>query len=170
MEQSKKVLELTIHKELILEGLEQNQSAPVQQRANKQPQAVDLGQSVSAVRDIMSQSNGGGEAIQFVTERLNEIVSYIKSNQNPDEMSGPAFEHLKQFKAQLHGAGIEAKYAEELIEQTKARLRLNQLDKQYIFGSPWTGLGTQSKVHQPLGPATWGSKECTCLCRSHRRG
>lgn len=133
-------------------GLEQNQSVPVQQRAGKQSQAVDLGQSVSAVRDIMSQSDGGGEAIQFVTERLNEIVSYIKSNQNPDEMSGPAFEHLKQFKAQLHGAGIEAKYAEELIEQTKARLRLNQLDKQYILAHLGQVLAHNLKCINPLVP------------------
>ncbi|MAD61489.1 MAG: hypothetical protein CMH49_08270 [Myxococcales bacterium] len=134
-------------------GLEQVQSTPVQQHnGSAQHQAMDLGQSVNAVRDIMSHNNGEGEAIQFVTERLNEIVNYIKSNQNPDEMSGPAFEHLKQFKAQLHGAGIEEKYAEELIEQTKARLRLNQLDKQYILAHLGQVLAHNLKCINPLIP------------------
>jgi flagellar biosynthesis protein FlhF len=43
------------------------------------------------------------------------------------------FEHLKQCSDQLQAAGITREYADELIEETKARLRLNQLDKQIIL-------------------------------------
>ena len=133
-------------------GLEQSSTHPIQGTQPAGAPAMNLGQSVNAVRDIMSHGDGGGEAIQFVTERLNEIVNYIKSNQNPEEMSGPAFEHLKQFKAQLQGAGIEAKYAEELIEQTKARLRLNQLDKQYILAHLGQVLAHNLTCVNPLIP------------------
>ena len=52
----------------------------------------------------------------------------------------------------MHGAGIEERYAEELIEQTKARLRLNQLDKQYILAHLGQVLAHNLKCVNPLVP------------------
>ena len=75
----------------------------------------------------------GPEAVQFVTERLNEIVSYIQSGQNTGGMPAPVFDHLRQFTRQLQATGIDARFADQLIEETKARIRLNQLDKQVIL-------------------------------------
>jgi len=126
------------------------QPSPYAMGAN-QSQA-DIGQSVNAVKEIMTQNGGGGEAIQFVTERLNEIVSYIKSSQTTSGVPSPVFDHLQQFQRQLQAAGIESKYAEDLIEQTKARLRLNQLDKQYILAHLGQVLAHNLNCINPLVP------------------
>ena len=128
-------------------GLESPNSA-----VSSSPTGPSLDQSVHAVQEIMSHSNGGGEAIQFVTERLNEIVSYIQSNQSSAGNPSPVFEHLRQFQKQLQAAGIEEIYAEELIEQTKARVRLNQLDKQVILAHLGQVLAHNLKSVNPLTP------------------
>ena len=90
-----------------------------------------LQNSVKAVQGMMNTQ--GTEAVQFVTERLNEIVNYIQSGQNSHGIPAPVFDHLRQFNRQLQATGIERKYADQLIEETKARIRLNQLDKQVIL-------------------------------------
>jgi flagellar biosynthesis protein FlhF len=94
-------------------------------------QTSSLQGSIQAVQGIMGAQ--GNEAISFVNERLNEIVSYIQDGQNSSGIPAPVFDHLRQFNRQLQATGIERKYADQLIEETKARIRLNQLDKQVIL-------------------------------------
>ena len=126
-------------------GLEQEGDTPSQQTIN------GLGGSVAAVRDALAQG-GHGEAVHFVTERLNEIVSYIQSSQTSGGVPAPVFEHLRQFQRQLQATGIETEYAEDLIEQTKARIRLNQLDKQVILAHLGQVLAQNLSCVNPLLP------------------
>jgi flagellar biosynthesis protein FlhF len=105
-----------------------NGAAPV---PNASTNANPLQTSLSAMQGALTPR--GPEAVQFVTERLNEIVSYIQSGQNTGGMPAPVFDHLRQFNRQLQATGIDARFADQLIEETKARIRLNQLDKQVIL-------------------------------------
>jgi flagellar biosynthesis protein FlhF len=106
----------------------------------------------------MTQGGGGGEAISFVTERLNEIVHYIQSSQSGAGLPAPVFEHLNQFQRQLQATGIERQYAEDLIEQTKARIRLNQLEKQVILAQLGQVLAQNLSCVNPLTPPPGAKK------------
>jgi flagellar biosynthesis protein FlhF len=100
----------------------------------------------------MSQGLGGqgADAMRFVTERLGEIVSYIQTSQSGGGMPAPVFDHLRQFTHQLQAAGIANDYAAELIEETKSRLRLNQLDKQVILAQLGQVLAQNINCIDPL--------------------
>ena len=138
-------------------GLETQVARPTQQRVATSATS-SLGQSVSAVQQMVTQAGGGGEAIQFVTERLNEIVNYIQSSQSSVGQSSPVFEHLRSFQKQLQATGIEERFAEELIEQTKGRIRLNQLDKQVILAHLGQVLAHNLKSVNPLSPPAGAKK------------
>ncbi|MBM4293007.1 MAG: hypothetical protein FJ138_17625 [Deltaproteobacteria bacterium] len=87
--------------------------------------------------------------MHFVTERLGEIVHYIQSAQRGGA-PGPAFEHLALFERQLQAAGVDRRYAKDLVEETKARLRLNQLDKQVILAQLGQVLAQRIPCVDPL--------------------
>ena len=107
-----------------------------------------LVESVQAVQSALNPQ--GVDAVHFVTERLNEIVSYIQTGQQTGGVPAPVFEHLKQFFRQLKATGIEHKYAEALIEETKSRIRLNQLDKQSILAHLGQVLAQNIQCIDPL--------------------
>ena len=128
-------------------GLEQQESPASRSAASVQGH---LGHSVEAVRDALVQTDGG-EAVQFVTERLNEILSYIQAGQTgTGGIPAPVFEHLRQFQQQLEATGIKSEYAADLIEQTKGRVRLNQLDKQVILANLGQVLAQNLSCINPL--------------------
>jgi len=108
--------------------------------------------SLDATLQAMSQGLGaqGADAMRFVTDRLGEIVSYIQTSQTTGGMPAPVFDHLRQFTHQLQAAGIASEYAAELIEETKARLRLNQLDKQVILAQLGQVLAQNISCVDPL--------------------
>ena len=138
-------------------GLEQNQTTGRAQPSHQSQGSSPLGQSVAAVQNLVNQS-GGGEAINFVTDRLNEIVHYIQSSQSGTGIPAPVFEHLNQFQRQLQATGIERQYAEDLIEQTKARIRLNQLEKQVILAQLGQVLAQNLSCVNPLTPPPGAKK------------
>jgi flagellar biosynthesis protein FlhF len=107
-----------------------------------------LVESVQAVQNALNPQ--GTDAVNFVTDRLNEIVSYIQTGQQTGGVPAPVFEHLKQFFRQLKATGIEHKYAEALIEETKSRIRLNQLDKQSILAHLGQVLAQNIQCIDPL--------------------
>lgn len=85
-----------------------------------------------------------------MTERLNEIVSYIQSSQSQGGVPAQVFGHLRQFQQQLQATGIEEEYAADLIEQTKACIRLNQLSKRVILAHLGQVLAQNIRCANPL--------------------
>ena len=127
-------------------GVPPSQATPTAQPPNGSNGSLD------ATLQAMSQGLGaqGTDAMRFVTERLGEIVSYIQTSQTTGGMPAPVFDHLRQFTHQLQAAGIASEYAAELIEETKARLRLNQLDKQVILAQLGQVLAQNISCIDPL--------------------